>query len=555
MQIYFSRWLSYIQAERGLIWLLSSISISLFVLIPFLVLAWWSVYGDSDIWKHLIIYVIPYASKNTITLLIGVGFLVSFLGTGCAWLVTAYDFPSKRTLEWALLLPLSVPTYIVAFAYLDILHPIGPVQSAIRYIFGFDNPRQFHLPDIRSIYGAIFVLGFVLYPYVYLSTRALFMMQASNLLETARSLGSGKFDIFFRVAFPLARPAISIGLSLALLETLNDIGASEFLGVQTLTTSIYTTWITRSDLGSAAQISIMMLIIVISLIFLENFGIKKKNQINTQIRTMKGKKLKQKGQICIAIFLGWIPVLIGFITPFLYLILETYKRLTLVGNISHQLLKSLINTLILAFSSTIFTLIFGLIIAWAGYNLNKNNNFNLGYLSLKISSLGYAIPATVLAIGLLTPFNWIDHIFSKLTNYHYSQILMGSIFALIFAYIIRFLAISTGYIEAGLAKIQPELEEISRLLGESSGSTLRRVYLPILRPTLIAAAMLIFVDSMKELPATLLLRPMNFDTLSTWLYAEAVRGTYEEGAIAALCIVLAGLLPVAFLSKINARME
>ncbi len=238
---------------RGRGWLLAAALIALAVLAPLASLAWWALDADLSHWRHLAAYVLPQALGNTALLLLGVGVLVTLLGTGAAWLVAAYDFPSRKILVWALLLPLAVPTYIIAFAYLDLLHPIGPVQSAIRALLGYDSPRQFRLPDLRSLGGAIFVLGFVLYPYVYLSTRVMFMTQAASLIEAARTLGAGRLGVFFRVALPLARPAIAVGVSLALLETLNDIGASEFLGVQTLTVSVYTTWITRSDLAGAAR--------------------------------------------------------------------------------------------------------------------------------------------------------------------------------------------------------------------------------------------------------------------------------------------------------------
>ncbi|MCZ8408879.1 iron ABC transporter permease [Achromobacter dolens] len=488
--------------ERGAGWLAGAALIGLAVLAPVLTLVWWALGGDLSHWRHLATYVLPQALANTAALLAGVGVLVTLLGTGSAWLVTAYEFPSRRTLTWALLLPLAVPTYIIAFAYLDLLHPIGPIQSAIRALLGYDSPRQFRLPDLRSIQGAIFVLGFVLYPYVYLSTRVMFMTQAASLLEAARTLGAGRYGVFFRVALPLARPAIVVGVSLALLETLNDIGASEFLGVQTLTVSVYTTWVTRSDLAGAAQIALTMLAIVIGLILLERHG---------------------------------------------------RKRLHLVGGVSNQLLNGLGNTLIVAFSATIVTLLCGLIVAWAGRTLRESAGFNPGRACARVASLGYAVPGTVLAIGLLTPFVWIDTAVAKVFGGG-GLFLMGSMAALVCAYAIRFLAISTGALEAGLARIPPSLEQASRLLGESSAGTLRRVHLPLLRPALAASALLVFVDAMKELPATLLLRPMNFDTLATWLYAEAARGTYEEGAVAALAIVLAGLLPVILLARTNLKM-
>lgn len=540
-------------AERGAGWLAGAALIGLAVLAPVLTLVWWALGGDLSHWRHLATYVLPQALANTAALLAGVGVLVTLLGTGSAWLVTAYEFPSRRTLTWALLLPLAVPTYIIAFAYLDLLHPIGPIQSAIRALLGYDSPRQFRLPDLRSIQGAIFVLGFVLYPYVYLSARVMFMTQAASLLEAARTLGAGRYGVFFRVALPLARPAIVVGVSLALLETLNDIGASEFLGVQTLTVSVYTTWVTRSDLAGAAQIALTMLAIVIGLILLERHGRKRQRYANTQrMRPMQPRRLRGAAAVLAAV-LGWIPVIIGFVAPALYLVVETYKRLHLVGGVSSQLLNGLGNTLIVAFSATIVTLLCGLIVAWAGRTLRESAGFNPGRACARVASLGYVVPGTVLAIGLLTPFVWIDTAVAKVFGGG-GLFLMGSMAALVCAYAIRFLAISTGALEAGLARIPPSLEQASRLLGESSAGTLRRVHLPLLRPALAASALLVFVDAMKELPATLLLRPMNFDTLATWLYAEAARGTYEEGAVAALAIVLAGLLPVILLARTNLKM-
>lgn len=541
------------RAERGAGWLIAAVLIALAVLAPLAALAWWALQADLAHWTHLAANVLPTALSNTARLLLGVGVMVTLLGTGAAWLVTAYDFPSRRVLTWALLLPLAVPTYIIAFAYLDLLHPIGPVQTAIRTLLGYDSPRQFRLPDLRSIYGAIFVLGFVLYPYVYLSTRVMFMTQAASLLEAARTLGAGRLGVFFRVALPMARPAIAVGVSLALLETLNDIGASEFLGVQTLTVSIYTTWVTRSDLAGAAQIALAMLVLVVALILLERHGRRRQRYANTQrMRPMQPRRLHGAAALA-AVALGWIPVLLGFVAPALYLVAETAKRLHLVGGVSDQLLRGLGNTMLLAATATAVTVLCGLIVAWSGRTLRESSRANPGRVCLRIASLGYAVPGTVLAIGLLTPYTMIDHALADLFSLNH-LVLMGSMTALVIAYTMRFLAMPAGGIEAGLARIPPSLEQASRLLGEDAAGTLRRVHLPLLRPAIAAAALLVFVDAMKELPATLLLRPMNFDTLATWLYAEAARGTYEEGAVAALAIVLAGLLPVILLARTNLKM-
>ncbi|KWA34045.1 iron ABC transporter permease [Burkholderia multivorans] len=532
---------------RGL-WTFAALAIAAAVAAPLAALVAAAFDADLAHWRHLAAFVLPQALANTLLLLAGVGAIVSIVGTGCAWLVTAYDFPGRRTLTWALLLPLAVPTYIVAFAYLDLLHPIGPVQSAIRWLLGFDSPRQFRLPDLRSLPGAVFVLGFVLYPYVYLSTRAMFVTQSASLLEAARTLGAGRVATFWRVVMPLARPAIAVGVSLALLETLNDIGASEFLGVQTLTVSVYTTWITRSDLAGAAQIALAMLAVVVAMIALERYGRRRQRYAHgRRMRPLAPRRLTGAAG-CTAAVLGWLPVLLGFGAPAAYLAVETAKRLHQVGGVSAQLLDGLANTLTIAAAATVATLACGLIVAWAARAQRDSMRAGVARVGARIASLGYAVPGTVLAIGLLTPLGAVDRLFGTLLGRD-GLWLIGSAAALVIAYTVRFLAIAAGNVEAGLARIPPSLEQAARSLGETAAGALRRVHLPLLRPALTTSALLVFVDAMKELPATLLLRPLNFDTLATWLYAEAARGTYEEGAVAALAIVLAGLVPVILLAR------
>lgn len=536
----------------GRFWLLAAACITLAVLAPVLTLAAHALQGSTGHWQHLLNYVLPHAMRNTLLLLLGVGTVTALLGVGSAWLMTAYSFPTRGVLNWALLLPLAVPTYIVAFAYQDILHPLGPVQGVIRDVLGYTSPRQFRLPDVRSLGGAIMLLGLVLYPYVYLSTRAMFATQSASLLEAGRILGATRRTVFFRVALPMARPAIAVGLSLALLETLNDIGASEFLGVQTLTVSIYTTWVTRSDLAGAAQIALSMLVLVVALIMLERYGRRRQGYSqNQRSRTVQPQQLTGLAAL-VAMVLGWLPVLLGFVAPALYLLAESYKYLHLTGAVSQQLLASAWSTLYIALVTTAATLVLALVVAWASRSARSSERQRWQKL-FKLASLGYAIPGTVLALGLLLPFVWFDTLLEQVVALFVERapqlLLMGSTTALVIAYCIRFLAIGVGSLEAGLARIPPSVEQAARLLGETPGGTLRRVHLPLLRPALGAAALLIFVDTMKELPATLLLRPMNFETLATWLYAEAARGTYEEGAIAALAIVVAGLLPVILLAR------
>jgi len=530
----------------GPTWRIASLAIALGVLAPVASLAWLAASSGLGHWAHLAQHVLPQAALNTAVLLAGVGTMVLVIGTGCAWLVTVCDFPGRKVLHWALLLPLAMPTYIVAFAYLDLLHPIGPVQGAIRWMLGYDSPRQFRLPDLRSMAGAIFTLGFVLYPYVYMTARAMFMTQPAHLMEAARTLGEGRAGAFFRVALPLARPALAVGVSLALLETLNDIGASEFLGIQTLTVAVYTTWIARSDLAGAAQIACAMLFVVVALVLLERNGRRHQRFGSVQrMRAVTPRRL-HGAAAWTATTTAALPVLIGFVAPALYLVWETIKRLRFGHGISRELVASFFNTLGLATGVTLVAVIAGLVVAWAvrGQSSAKSGS----RWQARAATLGYALPGTVLAIGLLTPAVSFDAALGSVLGRD-GLPLMGAGIVLVTACAIRFLAMPVGGIESGLSRIPASLEQASRLLGETPAGTLRRVHLPLLCPAIAAAALLVFVDAMKELPATLLLRPANFETLATWLYAEAARGTYEEGAVAALAIVVAGLLPVVLLAR------
>jgi iron(III) transport system permease protein len=538
-----------LSSER--VWLAAALALAAAVAFPLLALAWTSAQGSPGLWSHLAAHVLPQAALNTAALLLGVGVLATVLGTGCAWLVSAYDFPGRRTFGWALLLPLAVPTYIVAFAYLDLLHPLGPIQSALRALLGYDSPRDFRLPDIRSLPACIVLLGLVLYPYVYLTVRTMFSTQAASLIEAARSLGVDGGAVFFRVALPLARPAIAIGTALVLLETLNDIGASEFLGVKTLTVVIYSTWVTRSDLPGAAQVALAMLALVVLVLAIERYGRRRQRYAVTS-RPRAFAPVRLRGVYAAAATLACaLPVLLGFVAPAAYLTVETWERLHSAG-VSAQLWASVGNTLMIAALTTATTLIAGLILIWALRLAQLRRRPQLATAALRIGSLGYALPGTVLAIALLTPMAWFDTAAAPVVGVFGGSgraLLMGSLAALVLACTLRFLAIATGGLEAGMARIPPSLDQAARGLGVGPSAALRLVHLPLLRPALAAAAMLVFIDTMKELPMTLMLRPLGFDTLATWLYAEAARGTYEEGAVAALLIVLVSLPAVMLLAR------
>lgn len=520
---------------------------TLLACLPVLALLWTALQGNSEIWEHLLQYVIPPTLIETGLLLLGVGILTILIGTGSAWLVTAYQFRGRGFLDWALLLPLAVPTYIIAYSYIDILHPIGPVQTLLRDWLQLEM-QQLWFPNIRSLWGAIFLLSFVLYPYVYLSTRAMFLMQSASLIEVARSLGLKPEQVFFRVAIPLARPAIAVGASLALMETINDIGATEFLGIKTLTLSIYSTWTNQSDLASAAQIAIFMLLIISLLVLVERLGRRKQRYMNSAQRSRLMPAQPVTGAKAWLLFgLGLIPVIIGFLIPISHLLVESYQRLQYAG-FSEYLLQASINTLTLASIATFVTMLIGFMIV-------STARFSRSSWLSRVASLGYAIPGTVLAIGLMLSLGAIDHAVADFLEFQLGLdtglLFLGTSFTLIYAYAVRFLAISIGGIESGYNRIHGVFDDAARNLGQSKGGILTRIHLPLLRPALISAALLIFVDCMKELPATLLLRPLNMETLATQLYAEASRGTYEEGAIAALLIVLVGLIPVILLARLG----
>ena len=530
-------------------WVLVALAVAVLAMLPVATIAVIAMADTGDLWSHVVVYVLPQAVRNTLTLLAGTAVIATVVGAGTAWLVTAYDFRGRGVLEWALLLPLAVPTYIMAYAYLDVLSPLGPVQGLIRDILGYSSPREFRLPDIRAMWGAILVFGFVLYPYVYFTTRAMFLTQAANLVEVARTLGSSRRGVFWRVALPLARPAIAVGVSLALMEALNDIGAAQFLGVRTLTASVYTTWIIRHDLPGAAQIALAMLVFVVTLILLERWARRNQRYALSAQRARPMVPVRLRGPAGLAaLALGTLPILIGFLGPALYLALEAWKRVQFAG-ISPFIWRAAVNTVTLSAMATVVVLAAGFVVAYGARLRPGPMTASL----LRISALGYAVPGTVLAIGILVPVaafdRFVDASAREWLGHSTGLLILGSGAALIYAYAARFLAIASGGVEAGMTRIPISLDHAARTLGQSPGGTLLRVHLPLSRTALTAAGLLVFVDCMKELPATLLLRPLNVETLATLLYGEAIRGTYEEAAIAALVIIVIGILPVVLLAR------
>jgi iron(III) transport system permease protein len=492
----------------------------------------------------LIRYVIPTALAQTALLLAGVAAVTLVLGVGTAWAVTTFAFPGRDALTWLLALPLAIPTYIVAYVYVDILDPLGPLYRALGALLGWRSAADSWLPSVRSLGGAILVIGFVLYPYVYLAARAMFQTQGALYAEAARMLGAHPLALARRITLPLARPAIMVGLALALLETLNDIGASEYLGVQTLTLSIFTTWLNRGSLPGAAQIALFTLAVVALLVALERYGRRRRDGATAVQDARLASRIVLHGPArWIAAAACFIPVLFGFLLPGGYLVREAMVR-GLIAGFDPDLVRHALSTIMLATSATAIVLLLGFS-AVAALRYVKHP---LLTVCVNAAGIGYAIPGTVLALGLLMPLVLADEGLNALTRAAGGNgvglALAGSSAAVVIAYVIRFLAIAIGFAQAGFTRIAGEFDDVARLLGAGPARMARTIHLPLARPAILGAALLVFVDCLKELPATLLLRPLNVETLATFIYQFANRGSFEEGSLAALIIVAVGILPV-----------
>ncbi len=500
--------------------------------------------GDADIWPHLIAYVLPAAAMQTVLLLAGVAAVTTVAGAGSAWLVTTFRFPGRDALLWLLPLPLAIPTYIAAYVYVDILDAAGPVQTALRGLFGWSAAQDYWFPPIRSLGGAILIIGFVLYPYVYLAARAMFQTQCAIFIDAARAVGAAPWRLMRDITLPLARPALAIGVALALLETLNDIGASEYLGIQTLTLSVFTTWLNRGSLPGAAQIALSMLTLVAALIAFEIYARRRQRYQGAIQDSRLTAPIRLHGiRAWLATLACTVPVAFGFLIPAGFLVRETVMR-GLVSGFDPALLRHSATTVMLAACATAVVLLLGLAAAVAQRLIRRR----FVAACVAFATLGYAIPGTVLALGLLSPLvaaddtiNWLSQ---RLTGASVGLVVAGSSVAVIVAYSVRFLAISIGFMQAGLSRVAIELDEVARLCGAGPMRLVSSVHLPLLRPALWGAALLVFVDCLKELPMTLLLRPLNTETLSTYIYQFATRGNFEEGALAALLIIAVGILPV-----------
>ncbi len=501
-------------------------------------------------WAHLAATVLPEYIANTLCLLAGVSVMVIFGGVSTAWLVTTCRFPGQRMFEWTLILPLAVPAYIMAYAYTDLLQFTGPVQTWLRAVTGW-HAREYWFPEIRSVGGAIVMLGLVLYPYVYLVVRAAFLEQSVGIMEVGRTLGYGAWGSFFRIALPLVRPAIVAGTTLALMETLADFGTVSYFAVPTFTTGIYRAWLSMGDRVAAAQLSAMLLCFVVLLLLLERWSRGRARYYNKGGR-LRDTRYQLRGIAAwTATLICSVPLLLGFLLPAGLLL-----RMALTesgGHFGARFIALTLNSVTLAGVTAVAAVVLALIMAYAmrlrpGPAVQAAN---------RLAGLGYAVPGAVIAIGILVPVARLDNALDAWmrANFDISTglLLTGSIFALVYAYLVRFLAVALQTVEAGLTKITPSMDEAARSLGVGPVGTLIKVHGPLMRGTLLTAALLVFVDVLKELPATFMMRPFNFDTLAVQAYNLAADERLAEAAVPALAIVAVSLLPLIFLSRRIAR--
>ncbi|WP_299947883.1 iron ABC transporter permease [uncultured Microbulbifer sp.] len=531
----------------GFRWFFLVATIAIVVALPVLSIFWLALFPEENIWPHLLDTVLLHYVSATLILAFGVAALTLVAGVGSAWLVSMCRFPGRVFFEWALLLPFAVPAYVIAYVYTDLLEYAGPVQKALRGWFGWQTARDYWFPEIRSMGGAIAMLSLVFYPYVYMLARAAFLEQCGSIRAASRSLGCSPWQSFLRVSLPMARPAIAVGLSLVLMETLNDFGTVEFFAVRTLSVGIYDTWLSRGNLGGAAQIACSTLLFVILLIALERIGrARQRHFVQAPIANRDRYRLGGWRSLAAVLFCGFL-LMGGFVVPLL--VLAGYALGNFSSYWSDDFIEIARNSLLLSAGAALLSVLLGLLLAY-GKRLQPRRpvQFLVGF-----SKLGYALPGAVMAIGVLIPLAAFDNAVDALLREHFGisvgLLLSGSVFAIIFAYTVRFLAVSTGAIETSLEKVTPSMDRAARALGRNRWQTLWAVHLPLVRAGLLTGGLVVFVDCMKELPATLLLRPFGFDTLATYVYQFAADEMLERSALGALLIVLVGLIPVILLSR------
>ncbi|WP_153447748.1 ABC transporter permease [Vibrio algicola] len=539
--------------ERFLLWKTSSWGLTLLLVLPILAIFYTALFNTSlgktdDLFAHLFATVLPTYTYNTVVLVAGTMLLSAIFGVPAAWFMAMCKVPGEKVLQWALVLPLAMPGYIVGYIYTDWFDVAGPIQILLRDLTGW-QVRAYWFPDLRTLAGAITILALVLYPYVYLLARAAFMEQSSSLLHSARLLKCTPWQSFRRVSLPLARPAIAVGLSLVAMEALGDYGTMNYFAVRTLTTAVYDTWLGYSNLTAAAKISAIMLLVVVLLLSLERYSRRKQKRFQTQFSSHEDNRYTLTGgKKWLVSFWCWGLVCAGFLFPIIQL--GDYAKRYFSRSWSTEFTTYAINSLYVSFSVAITAVCVALVVNFYRRLSNDSNN---SALPMRLASLGYAVPGTVLAIGIMVAVLTLDHSvndIAKLMDWRRPGLIFsGTMFALVFALTVRFSAVAIGSIESGLSKVSPSLDMAARTMGCNTNQMLRRVHLPLVSRGALIAGLLVFIESMKELNASLLLRPFNFETLATYVYNFASDEQLEMAALPAILLILVGLIPLILVNR------
>ncbi len=529
-------------------WMTGSWAIALLLGLPVIALLFSAFSAEGDLFRHLADTVLLDYLGNTLGLVVGVVLLSLLFGVPTAWLVAMCQVPGRRALQWALMLPMAMPSYIVAYVYTDLLDYSGPLQAGLRALFGWNSPADYWFPAIRSLGGAAWVLALVLFPYVYLLTRASFLEQSVSLIHSSRLLGCTPWQSFRRLSLPLARPAIMVAVSLVAMETLADFATVHFFAINTLTTAVYDTWLGYGSLATAAKLSCLMLLVVVLLIALERRSRNRQQVFQKSMGHEQPLRYPLKGMSrALAALWCWGLVLAGFGLPFVILLDYGVRYFELSW--TPEFVRFAGNSLPISALTALLAMGIALLLGF----FRRLDGGIKSLLPLRIAAMGYAMPGTVLAIGVLVPLTALDFAINDLAEWLGRQgpglLLTGTITAIVFGYLVRFVAIAIGSVESSMGKISPSLDMAARSLGQGDGGMLRRVHLPLVRRGLFAGAMLVFIESMKELPAALLLRPFNFDTLATHVYQFVSDEMLERGALGAIVIVLVGLLPLIWVNR------
>ena len=543
---FLSSW-AHVRSRRADGWSIGALSLCLLLLGPVVALILKALGDSGGLWGHLLDTVLLRYISNTLVLMVGVGILACLFGVATAWVITRYEFPGRILFEWMLLLPAAIPAYIVAYTYTDFFEYAGPVQSQLRMLFGWTRPSDYWFPEIRSLGGATLVMASVLYPYIYMVTRIAFRLTPASLFEIALVHRKSQF---WAVGLPLARPAITAGLALVLMEVVSDFGTVEYFAVETLTLGIFNVWLGMNNIVAAAQISLVGFVFILSLLGLELYARSRQRFASTSRAThaLRPLHLDLRGQTA-CILVCCIPLLFGFVIP-VGVLLKFVLTGGLVGNVLAiaEVLGG--SVLVAGMAALLITLVSTFIVLAATYR----GGAALRRMAM-VASTGYAVPGTMLAIGVLIFAGSVDRSFAAVSGDGRASLLLGGVGILILAYLVRFQAVGYGAVLSGIRRLPDNMMGASRVLGNGFTSSLRRVILPLLSGSMVAGGLLVFVDVMKELPMTLLLRPFDFETLATYTYQFAKDEMLEEAALPALMIVIAGLLPVILMNRMLRRTD